>query len=55
MDALWFGCVPVLVDDHYIPPLPSLVNWDDVAITVPEKEVGHAGLPSSSTDHKKVN
>ena len=40
MDAIWFGCVPVLLADHYIPPLPMLVNWDEVAITVPEKEVG---------------
>ena len=47
MDALWFGCVPVLLADHYVPPLPSLVNWDELAITVPEREVGLVDLPQT--------
>ena len=39
MDALWFGCIPVLISDYYVPPLLGLVEWDSVTITVPESQV----------------
>ena len=39
MDALWFGCIPVLIADYYVPPLLGLINWDSIAITIPEAQV----------------
>ena len=39
MDAVWFGCIPVFLADHYHPPLHGLVDWDQLAVSVPEREV----------------
>ena len=39
MDALWFGCVPVIISDHYVLPLGNLLNWDDIAYRIPESQV----------------
>ncbi len=40
MDAVWFGCIPVIIADHYILPLSSIINWSTVAVTVKESQVG---------------
>lgn len=39
MDALWFGCIPVLIADYYVPPLIGLIKWDSIAITIPEAQI----------------
>ena len=39
MDALWFGCIPVLIAFHYVPPIPELIEWENIAIVVPESQV----------------
>ena len=39
MDALWFGCIPVLIADHYIPPLTDLLDWENFSVVVPESQV----------------
>ena len=39
MDALWFGCIPVFLADHYVPPLFDLIHWDAVSISIPENQV----------------
>ena len=39
MDALWFGCIPVLIADHYVPPLLGLVQWNTITVAVPEARV----------------
>ena len=39
MDALWFGCVPVIVADHYHLPLHGLLDWNRIAIIVPHSQV----------------
>ena len=55
MDALWFGCIPVLLSDHYVPPLHKLVQWDDVSVTIPEYQVGRENyvclVPSISNNN----
>lgn len=38
MDAIWFGCIPVLIADHYVPPLPDLIEWENIAVVVPEAQ-----------------
>jgi len=39
MDALWFGCVPVIISDHYVLPLENILNWDDITYRIPESQV----------------
>lgn len=41
MDALWFGCIPVLIADYYVPPLLGLIKWDSITVTVPEAQVNN--------------
>ena len=43
MDALWFGCIPVVIADHYVLPLGYLVDWESIAVTVAEKQVRGEG------------
>lgn len=39
MDAVWFGCIPVVVSDGYDLPLQGLaVDWRQMAVLVPEQE-----------------
>ena len=38
MDAIWFGCIPVLIADHYVPPLPDLIEWENIVVVVPEAQ-----------------
>ena len=42
MDALWFGCVPVIISDRYVLPLENLLNWDDIAYRIPESQVSNS-------------
>ena len=48
MDALWFGCVPVIISDRYVLPLENLLNWDDIAYRIPESQVSNKYLTINS-------
>ena len=37
MESLWFGCIPVIIADHYILPLDNFIDWKKAAIIVPER------------------
>jgi hypothetical protein len=39
MDAVWAGCVPVIISDHYDLPLQGLVDWRRMSVIVPESSV----------------
>lgn len=39
MEAIWFGCIPVIIADHYWAPFSCFFNWQEIAVFVPEKEV----------------
>lgn len=39
MDALWFGCIPVILADYYVPPLYGLIDWTAISISVPESKI----------------
>lgn len=39
MDALWFGCVPVIISDYYDLPLQGLIDWAEIAVFVKESKV----------------
>ena len=38
MDAVWFGCVPVIISDYYDLPLQGLVDWNQFAVFVRESK-----------------
>nr|XP_006825207.1 PREDICTED: probable glycosyltransferase At5g11130-like [Saccoglossus kowalevskii] len=39
MDSVWFGCVPVIIADYYHLPLQSVIDWQDIAVIIPESKV----------------
>ena len=39
LDALWHGCIPVIVSDGYDLPLAELIDWNAVALLVPEAQL----------------
>ena len=39
LDAVWFGCIPVIIADWYALPLQGLIEWTDIAVFVPEAQV----------------
>lgn len=54
MDALWFGCIPVLIADYYVPPLLGLIKWDSITITVPEAQVENLKKILTSISNERV-
>lgn len=38
LESLWFGCVPVIIADHYVLPLDTFIDWNMAAVVVPEKD-----------------
>lgn len=47
MDAVWFGCIPVFIADHYLLPLYDIIPWDTISVAVPESQV--RPLPHANT------
>nr|XP_039270418.1 probable glycosyltransferase At3g07620 [Styela clava] len=39
MDAVFYGCIPVILSDHYHLPLQGIVNWSEFSVIVPESQV----------------
>ncbi|XP_057534945.1 probable glycosyltransferase At5g03795 [Amaranthus tricolor] len=39
VEAIYTGCVPVLVSDHYVPPFSDVLNWKSFAIEVSVKDI----------------
>jgi len=37
-EAVWFGCIPVVVADDYVLPLSCFFDWSQFSIVVPEAE-----------------
>lgn len=43
VESVALGCVPVLIADGIRLPFESAVNWPEISLTVPERDVGKLG------------
>ncbi|GAB2235824.1 hypothetical protein Droror1_Dr00026265 [Drosera rotundifolia] len=39
VEALYTGCVPVLISDHYVPPFSDVLNWNAFSVQVSTKDI----------------
>ncbi|XP_055820539.1 probable glycosyltransferase At5g03795 isoform X2 [Solanum dulcamara] len=39
VEAIYYGCIPVILSDNYVPPLFETLNWESFAVFVQEKDI----------------
>jgi hypothetical protein len=39
IESLWFGCVPIIIANHYILPLNDIIDWSKAAVIVLEENL----------------
>lgn len=43
VESVIFGCIPVIIADKIALPYAHIINWSQISITIPEKDVGKLG------------
>ncbi|KNA06813.1 hypothetical protein SOVF_177580 [Spinacia oleracea] len=39
VEAIYTGCIPVLISDHYVPPFSDVLNWKSFSVEVSVKDI----------------
>lgn len=39
VEAIYYGCIPVIIADNFVHPLNEVLNWNAFSITVAEKDI----------------
>lgn len=39
VEALYTGCVPVLISDHYVPPFSDVLNWKSFSVEIAVRDI----------------
>lgn len=39
VEAIYTGCVPVLISDNYVPPFSDVLNWKSFAVVITSQEI----------------
>ncbi|KAK3032869.1 hypothetical protein RJ639_037046 [Escallonia herrerae] len=39
VEALYVGCVPVLIKDHYVAPFSDVLNWESFSVNIQVKDI----------------
>ncbi|KAL8504087.1 hypothetical protein ACS0TY_022716 [Phlomoides rotata] len=39
VEAIMYGCVPVIISDNFVPPFFEILNWESFAVFVLEKDI----------------
>uniref|UniRef100_A0A7C9FBK8 Exostosin GT47 domain-containing protein n=1 Tax=Opuntia streptacantha TaxID=393608 RepID=A0A7C9FBK8_OPUST len=39
VEAIFYGCVPVIISDNFVPPFLETLNWESFAVFVAEKDI----------------
>ncbi|XP_038883057.1 probable glycosyltransferase At5g03795 [Benincasa hispida] len=39
VEAIYTGCVPVLISDHYVPPFSDVINWKSFSVEVSVEDI----------------
>lgn len=39
VEAIYTGCVPVLISEHYVPPFSDILNWKSFSVELSVKDI----------------
>lgn len=54
VEAVVFGCIPVIIADDIVLPFTDVIPWNDIAVFVPEKDVGRLDTILTSISMEEV-
>ncbi|KAK4377725.1 hypothetical protein RND71_004021 [Anisodus tanguticus] len=55
VEALYIGCVSVLLKDHYVAPFSDVLNWKSFAVEITSNDIPNLKKILMSITHKKYN